>query len=206
MIPRVDERARPEPVANAGDEPRGGAAAGAGSRGLRIAVVSAVGHGQTVLSSFDSALLRCGAHDYNLIPLSSVIPPGSDVVEAKRYEAAAGECGHRLFVVKAAVGSGEPGLVLAAAIGWYQWGDGRGVFVEHTAAVRSRSCDAVAADLRAETLRSLRDLCAFREVAFAEERARLRLAVARVGRTPTTALVLAVYQAAGWDVAPGGRA
>ena len=98
---------------------------------MNIPLVTGVGVGSTLLSAFDDALLACGVLNYNLIPLSSVIPPASTVVPVPRYTSPADEHGHRLYVVKAEMRSDQAGTQIGAGIGWYQWGDGRGVFVEH---------------------------------------------------------------------------
>jgi arginine decarboxylase len=185
---------RPVPVPDQRAFPR---LAGPERLGLRIAVASAIGRGRTPISSFDDALRRCGAHNYNLIPLSSVIPPGAEVVEA-RHEPAADEFGHRLYVVKAEARSAEPGAVVAAGIGWVQWRDGRGCFVEHHLEAGDQDCAAVEAALVDHLHLALEDLCAVREVIFDPARGGTRTAVARVDRLPTTALALAVYQAEGW--------
>src|SRR4051794_19283644 len=91
---------------------------------LQIGVVTGIGHGSTLLSSFDDALRRCGVYNYNLIALSSIIPAGSEVIDV--FHAPDDEFGHRLYVVKAESRSDEVGRVVAAGIGWYQWSDGRG--------------------------------------------------------------------------------
>jgi arginine decarboxylase len=174
------------------------AGAAVAGRGLRIAVVAGVGQGRTPLSAFDAALARCGVHDYNLLPLSSVIPPGSTVVAGDRIARPAEEFGHKLYVVKAEARSATPGTVVAAGLGWCQWGDGRGVFVEHHLEARGEACAAVEAALSGHLGAALRDLCAVRNVAFEEAGSRSRVAVARVGGQATTALVVAVYQAEGW--------
>jgi pyruvoyl-dependent arginine decarboxylase (PvlArgDC) len=82
---------------------------------LTIAVVAGVGEGQTLLSAFDAALWRAGTHNYNLVPLSSVIPPGSAVVNSGRRAGQAAEFGHRLYVVKAEARSAEPGHIIGRA-------------------------------------------------------------------------------------------
>ena len=167
-------------------------------RGLRIPVVSAVGHGRTPISSFDHALWRSGIANYNLLPMTSVIPPGSEVVVGARCDRPPEEFGHKLFVVKAEARSVLPGAVVAAGLAWAQWGDGRGVFVEHHAEACGESPEAVEAALSEHLLAALRDLCAVRGVVYEEPRVRSRVAVARVGREATTALVVAAYQAEGW--------
>jgi arginine decarboxylase len=167
---------------------------GCGSQ-LKIAVVSGVGKGATLLSSFDDALRHCGVYNYNLIPLSSVIPPGSEIVDT--FVAPDDEFGHRLYVVMAQARSAEPGTGVAAGIGWYQWLDGRGVFVEHE--VVSESREAAAEGVCSLIGSSLKDLCAGRDIPFDRERVRCRISAAETDSTPTTALVLGVYRSHGWS-------
>ncbi len=165
---------------------------------FQISVVTGIGHGSTLLSSFDDALRRCGVYNYNLIPLSSVIPPGSEVVDG--YHAPNDEFGHRLYVVKAESRSDEVGRVVAAGIGWYQWNDGRGVFVEHE--LVTTSCEDAKRGITSLIHSSLRDLCFARNVPFDERRVGHRLSASEVVAGPTTALVLAVYRAEGWSTVP----
>jgi arginine decarboxylase len=162
----------------------------------QIPVVSGLGSGSTLLSSFDAALHACGVCNYNLIPLSSVIPPDTEIVPATRLTSPPEDHGRRLYVVKADARSDRPGDVVAAGIGWYQWGDGRGVFVEHEIVGRDRQ--AVADDLNGLICHSLGDLCAARDIPFLPGQMRSQVAVGDVGDRPTCALVIAVYQAEGW--------
>jgi arginine decarboxylase len=166
---------------------------------MQIAVVASVGHGSTLLSSFDDALRRCGVYNYNLIPLSSVIPPSTQIVE-DAFSAPDDEFGHRLYVVKAESRSDEVGRVVAAGIGWYQWSDGRGVFVEHE--LVTSSCEEAKRGVTSLIHSSLRDLCFARNVPFDERRVGYRLSASEVVAGPTTALVLAVYRAEGWSTFP----
>jgi len=46
---------------------------------VNIQVSGGIGSGPTELSAFDQALVRAGVANYNLIYLSSVLPPDSDV-------------------------------------------------------------------------------------------------------------------------------
>jgi pyruvoyl-dependent arginine decarboxylase len=48
---------------------------------MEIPIVAGFGRGETGLSAFDAALGDSGVLNYNLIRLSSVIPPCSTVVE-----------------------------------------------------------------------------------------------------------------------------
>ena len=163
-----------------------------------IVVVSAIGVGDTLLSSFDAALWHCGVHNFNLLALSSVVPPASEIVICDRYEARADEYGHKLYVVKAEMRSAEPDAVIAAGLGWLQSEDGSGVFVEHEMHEPNSDCEEIERAIADTILASLRDLAARRAVAFVEHRVGTVIAGTRVQRQPTCALVLAVYKSEGW--------
>jgi arginine decarboxylase len=97
---------------------------------MRISVWPGVGTGPTKLAAFDAALMAAGIHDYNLIPLSSVIPPRA-VLERRRHVAPPDDYGRRLYVVLAHETAAEEGATAAAGLGWVREpGDGRGLFVE----------------------------------------------------------------------------
>ena len=51
---------------------------------MDIKVVCGVGSGKTALSAFDSALKDAGVYNYNLITLSSIIPPDS-IISKKSF-------------------------------------------------------------------------------------------------------------------------
>lgn len=163
---------------------------------MQIPLVTGVGVGSTLLPAFDDALRACGVLNYNLIPLSSVIPPASTVVPLPRYTPNPDEHGHRLYVVKAEMRSDQAGQQIGAAIGWYQWNDGRGVFVEHEVIGATR--EAVATELDYRICHSLRDLCAARDVPFDMQRVRSQRVLEEVEDRATCALVLAVYHTEGW--------
>jgi arginine decarboxylase len=163
---------------------------------MQIPVVAGVGRGRTPLSAFDDALRDCGVLNYNLIRLSSVIPPGTTVVELDRACAPVDEHGDRLYVVMAELRSAAAGRGIAAGIGWFQWGDGRGVFVEHEAEMAS-TVEAEAAVLD-QVHSSLGDLCRARGVRFDGRAVEVRLVSAEVGVEPAAVLVLAVYGGQRW--------
>lgn len=166
---------------------------------MQIPLVAAVGYGSTLLSAFDDALRACGVLNYNLIPLSSVIPPSTTVVPLERYATSRDEHGHRLYVVKADMRSDQAGWHVGAGIGWYQWGDGRGVFVEHEAIGPTRA--AVATEMDYQICHSLIDLCVARNVPFVMERMRSKRVYAEVRDRPTCVLVLAVFRSEAWPSA-----
>jgi arginine decarboxylase len=165
---------------------------------LHVAVVAGVGEGRTTLSAFDAALFVCGVHNYNLLALSSVIPPAAHVCPRDRYVPAVDEHGHRLYVVKAEMRSAQEGAVIAAGLGWLQWGDGRGVFVEHELISADLAPAEAEAALAAEIDASLRDLAQTRDVAFSAARAHTQVISTVVAGRPASALVLAVYESEAW--------
>lgn len=97
---------------------------------MKIKVISAVGRGPTPLGAFDDALRNAGVENYNLIPLSSVIPTGA-TIERTRYSTPPDEYGHRLYVVMSSETATELGTEAWAGLGWTQEPEsGRGLFVE----------------------------------------------------------------------------
>ncbi|CAA9403790.1 MAG: hypothetical protein AVDCRST_MAG75-2303 [uncultured Propionibacteriaceae bacterium] len=100
---------------------------------LSIRVSSGTGFGRTRLSAFDAALRAGGVADFNLIRLSSVIPPGSEVREVTPGNQLQGGHGDALFCVYADAYASTPGEQAWAGIAWSQRddGSGAGLFVEH---------------------------------------------------------------------------
>lgn len=97
---------------------------------LRIRIASGVGRGPTPLAAFDAALRKAGLENYNLIPLSSVIPSGAEL-ERSRSSPPPGHYGDRLYVVMARHDATRVGEEAWAGLGWTQEdGSGRGLFVE----------------------------------------------------------------------------
>jgi arginine decarboxylase len=86
-----------------------------------------------VLAAFDDALLQAGVANHNLIRLSSVIPPASELrVRQGPTTSSLGAWGDRLYVVMAEQRESRPGQEAWAGIGWVQEeSTGRGLFVEH---------------------------------------------------------------------------
>lgn len=166
---------------------------------MKVALVKGVGKGQTKLSAFDNALQTVGVSNYNLIVLSSVIPPHTTVERLERYHTPDEEWGHKLYVVKAEERSDIKGDAIACGIGWYQIEDedNRGLFVEHeTVGVNEEEVrNKVEQDIR----NSLSDLCSFRNIPFDPDKVNVELCSAVVVDVPICVLTLAVYQSEGWN-------
>lgn len=163
---------------------------------MNIHIVAASGKGTTLLSAFDNGLNKAGVCNYNLVLLSSIIPPGSKIVRTRKYQAPPSDFGRRLYVVKAEVRTEETGKFITAGIGWYQLPDGRGFFVEH--GLKGETRTAVRSEIRARIFNSLADLCRFRRIPFKRSRVNSAIATTQIKDAPTCVLALAVYKSEKW--------
>lgn len=92
-----------------------------------IYVVTGAATAPTEMASYDAALAAANIHNYNLVPVSSVIPAHARV-EAVDTAPDLGPAGNRLTVVEARATTDEAGTV-SAGLGWTT-GDGPGLFYE----------------------------------------------------------------------------
>jgi arginine decarboxylase len=159
---------------------------------MQIHIGTGIGAGPTKLSAFDAALNDAGIANYNLLRLSSVIPPASKLtVHDKRFtKEFPGHWGDRLYIVMAEMRVDSPNTEAWAGIGWVQDPEtGKGLFVEH----EGNSEQSVKRDIR----QSLEALMATRNIDFGPIQMKV------VGRTcthePVCAMVVAVYQSSDWD-------
>src|SRR3977135_996179 len=79
----------------------------------RAAGTAANAEGSTPLNAFDNALLAAGIGNVNLIKVSSILPPGIELVALPRIKP-----GALVPTAYAAIPSGVPGVVVGAAVGW----------------------------------------------------------------------------------------
>lgn len=168
-------------------------------KGLKIIVTKGFGTGRTEISAFDAALKSAGIHNYNLIPLSSVIPAHSKVVvsEPSVHHYTADEHGKRLYVVIARMLQNEPGLSAYAGLGWVQSDmetdpshAGRGLFVEHHGYSRI--------DVETKISHSLEDMVKSRYEGKIYGKKNSVVHGSRVKSGYGCAIVVAVYQADPW--------
>ena len=160
-----------------------------------IYITSGKGYGRTPLSAFDAALKDAGVYNYNLLILSSIIPPSS-VIKVGKIVTTEEDYGNRLYIVKAEMRSRESGKYIGAALGWYQLSDGRGVFVEHEEIGETKA--AVEANLTEDVRKSLTDLCRSRKFPMQEKDINIKTSIVKVENSPASALVIAVYQSESW--------
>lgn len=158
---------------------------------MQIHIASGTGVGPTTLSAFDAALNDAGVANYNLLALSSVIPPRSEITVHNGVinRPLPGEWGDRLYVVRAEQRVDQPGEQAWAGIGWVQDPEtGKGLFVEH----EGHDEQSVRDDIR----HSLEALMRTRGVDFGEINMKVDGIVCK--DQPACALVVAVYQASDW--------
>ena len=98
----------------------------------QIPVLRATGTGGTTLAAFHHALVAVDLGHYNLVRLSSVVPPSTSVDATGKAAVPAGDWGDRMYCVYAEQRATEIGEQAWAGIGWVQRLDGKGgLFVEH---------------------------------------------------------------------------
>lgn len=157
---------------------------------VRLPVLSATATGTTTLSAFHRALMACGVGHFNLVRLSSVIPPGVTVGPTDG-DAIAGGWGDRLYCVYADMRVSAPGEQAWAGVGWIQRLDGcGGLLVEHEAGDEGEVVDLVR--------RSLADMAADEPHAFSAPE--WVVAGARCDELPTAALVMVPFVTALWEL------
>lgn len=97
-----------------------------------ITVTKGIGIGPTKIAAFDAALFNAGIADFNLIRLSSIIPPDSEI-SIQKYTKNDLDFGNKLYLVYASEIQSEVGKAAWAGIGWVRATDasGKGLFTEH---------------------------------------------------------------------------
>lgn len=158
---------------------------------MDIHVASSTGTASTKLSAFDAALYNAGIANYNLLLLSSVIPPQSEIHTHKAAIQAPmpGNWGDRLYVVMAQQIVDVPGDQAWAGIGWVQ--DPRtkqGLFVEHEGSNEQ--------SVRQDITSSLESLMKTRGIDYGE--IKMQVTGVTCVDEPACAMTVAVYQSTDW--------
>lgn len=155
-----------------------------------ITISKGTGRGDTKIAAFDAALHDAGISNYNLIRLSSIIPPNSKI-ELRKPDAKPEEFGHKLYVVYACQIENEIGKEAWSGIGWVlaNDGSGKGLFVEHEGHSEQEVTNLINESLSA--------MVTYRP----EEYGPVNQVVTGLScdNQVVCALVAAVYQAKGWD-------
>lgn len=155
---------------------------------MNIHITSAGSEGPTELAAFDTALINAGIANHNLIYLSSIIPPDSNIKKGPKGLSSS-NFGDRLYVVMSEHRTSNPGQEVWSGIGWVQNDKKAGLFVEH----HGYSKKEVEADIRA-TLKKMmlnRKNENWKEI-------EMEITGIRCKKEPVCALVVAVYKSEPW--------
>lgn len=106
---------------------------------MKIDIVWGKSEGKTLLSAFDKALVTADIHNFNLIPLSSVIPKNAIVEEVGKAHLSK-EIGDILHVVIASFGCKKSNAIISAGLGWVQTEQG-GLFIELAGEFSQEQCE-----------------------------------------------------------------
>jgi pyruvoyl-dependent arginine decarboxylase len=154
--------------------------------GLDISIRTGSGTGRTLLSAFDHALQSAGVADFNLVTLSSVIPPGSRLRHVSNT--LPGGHGDLLFCVRAEAYAEHSGDIAWAGLGWCVDETGGGLFVEHHGGSEASVVEQIEL--------SLGDMNAKRGGGYGP--VQMALASAHSTGLPTCAVVVAAYRVSSW--------
>jgi arginine decarboxylase len=156
-----------------------------------IAVTSAIGNGPTDVAAFDAALRNAGIGNFNLVQLSSVIPPGSTILDLSDAPVTVdGEWGDRLYVVMARSNAQRVGDQVWAGIGWIQEEHSRkGLFVEQAGGDEL--------GVRSDIVATLDSMARHRCAEFNSMDYHVRGAAC--SGTPVCALVVAIFERQAWS-------
>lgn len=156
---------------------------------MKIQISKGVGDGPTELAAFDQALVKAGIANFNLIYLSSVLPPGSDVIAPDKPTRPAGDWGDRLYLVIAQMRTIQRNQEVWAGIGWMQdLKTKQGLLVEHEGHNEG--------EVRADIENSLKALAKNRRQEFGP--IHMEVVGGRCENRPVCALVVAVFESEPW--------
>ncbi len=156
---------------------------------MKINISAGSGVGPTELSAFDHALVNAGVANFNLIYLSSVLPPSSEVSILDKPHTPIGDWGDRLYVVMAQKRTSQRNQEVWAGIGWMQEIESKkGLLVEHEGHTE--------AEVRADIENSLKALAQNRNMTFGPIQMHVtgKLCVS----LPVCALAVAVFESSEW--------
>lgn len=156
---------------------------------MQIIMAGGTGVGPTELAAFDHALVNAGAANFNLIYLSSVLPPSSEVIVSDKPIRPAGNWGDRLYVVMAQERTSQRNKEVWAGIGWMQDPKTKkGLLVEHQGNNE--------AEIRADIQNSLKALGQNRNMEFGPMH--MKVVGKKCTALPVCAIVVAVFESAEW--------
>ena len=154
---------------------------------MLISVTYGKGTGKTELSAFDSALWDAGIGDYNLITLSSIIPPNSKL-EVRKLDRNNQDIGNKLYVVLSKCFARNIEEEAYAGLGWVTKEDGSGVFMEE--------CGKSEEEVKQRIKDSLKSAISYRNGKFGS--IDYHIEKIKCEEIPACVVVAAVYKSEGW--------
>jgi len=162
---------------------------------MKIQISGGIGIGPTQLAAFDQAVFNAGVANYNLIYLSSVLPPDSEVVLEPHFQQPE-QWGDRLYLVMAQKRTSLRNAEAWAGIGWVQDDKtGKGLLVEHEGHTE--------AEVRADIEHTLDALAENRSMKFGPKH--MHVVGTKCVDLPVCALVVAVFESSSWRSMRGGN-
>lgn len=156
---------------------------------MNINISAGTGVGPTELSAFDHALVNAGVANYNILYLSSVLPPGSNVRVLDHPASPTGNWGDKLYVVMAQKRTSQRNQEVWAGIGWIQDPEtNKGLLVEHEGHSEQ--------EVRADIKNSLEALAQNRGMTFGP--INMHVVGKKCVSLPVCALVTAVFETETW--------
>ena len=157
---------------------------------MKINIVAGTGVGPTELAAFDNALVNASVANFNLIYLSSVIPPGSKMEVVDNPKKPAGNWGDRLYVVIAQERTSQRNQEVWAGIGWIQdTKTKKGLLAEHQGHNE--------AEVRADIQNSLAAFAENRNMKFGP--IHMKVIGKKCVALSVCALVVAVFETEDWE-------
>jgi arginine decarboxylase len=157
---------------------------------MKINISAGTGVGPTELAAFDHALVNAGVANFNLIYLSSVLPPTSEVSVLNKPHQPRGRWGDRLYVVMAQSRTSDRHKEVWAGIGWMQDPKTkRGLLVEHEGHSEG--------EVREDIQSTLKALAENRGMEFGP--IYMEVVGKKCVALPVCALVVAVFESSTWN-------
>jgi arginine decarboxylase len=156
---------------------------------MKIILTEGTGSGKTKMAAFDKALFTARIANYNLVRLSSIIPPNSELVETLP-EIHEDKFGDRLYIVYASEIQSEPNKEAWAGIGWVIATDGskKGLFTEHEGESEQEVVTLIT--------QTLENMTSYRTEEYSP--VQYKITGIKCEKDPVCAIVAAVYESESW--------
>lgn len=154
---------------------------------MDIYITFGIGEGLTKISAYDSALIDAGIGNFNIIYLSSIIPPRSNI-KLEKLNLRNDLTGHKLFAVISHIELDEIGQIAYSGLGWLFDEEKGGLFVEYSSNKYEETYTYID--------NSLNSMNRSRQI---NSKATIKIIDVECIKNPVSAVVAAVYNIQGWD-------